>query len=301
MKEKILNHKIIVIVVCCVLVIGICAGTYFLTKGSDDTVSYESGVKKGDNKLIYNDEVTITKNDIYKYFLENTGDNEVLLLAINYICDQEITDQDAINAEIEELKTSYTEYAGTDLDTYAKQSGYADEADLVANVLTPSAKQRLLLEKYIDEKYDDLLKEYKVKYLKTITCDTESQAIQIIDQSTSAEAFDALMNENGGSDAGLVTKSSTSLDEKVIDNLSKFKKDGIYSKAIKTSDEKYVVIWVYNTDTSAVKNDIVESLKNISDISSENEAYYLKKYDFTVNEEAIRDLIKEQYPEYIGD
>lgn len=301
MKEKILNHKILIIIICCVLVIGIGTGIYFVTRSSDDTVSYESGVKKGDNKLLYNDEVTITKNDIYKYFLENSGDNEILLLAINYISNQEITDTDAINTEVEELKASYAGYSGTDLDTYAKQSGYADEAELVDDVITPSAKQRLLLEKYIDENYDELLKSYRVKYLKTITFDTESQAIQTIDQATSQEAFDELMNNNGGSDIGMVTKESTTIDEKVVDNLSKFKKDGVYSKAIKTSDEKYVVVWVYNTDTSAVKSDIVESLKNVSDISTDSEAYYLKKYHFTVNEKAIRDSIKEQYPEYFGD
>ena len=41
--------------------------------------------------------------------------------------------------------------------------------------------------------------------------------------------------------AGLVTKESSSVDSKIIKKLDKFTKDGIYAKAIKTSESKYAI------------------------------------------------------------
>lgn len=41
-----------------------------------------------------------------------------------------------------------------------------------------------------------------------------------------------------GTDAGMVTKKSSDLDSKICKKLDKFTKDGIYAKAIKTSESK---------------------------------------------------------------
>ena len=41
-------------------------------------------------------------------------------------------------------------------------------------------KFKLLQEKYVEDNFKSLVKEYKVKYLKYFTVDTESQALKII-------------------------------------------------------------------------------------------------------------------------
>lgn len=43
-------------------------------------------------------------------------------------------------------------------------------------------------------------------------------------------------------------KNQVALILKIIKKLDKFTKDGIYAKAIKTSESKYAIVWVYNTD-----------------------------------------------------
>ena len=108
------------------------------------------------------------------------------------------------------------------------------------------------------------------------------------------------MNENSGSDAGMVTTESTSVDSKIIDKLDKFTKDGLYSKVIKTSESKYAVIYVYNSDQSAIKDEIKSNLASISEMSTKMESYYLKQYNFDIYEEAIKDEIKEANEDYLG-
>ncbi|MDD8049460.1 MAG: hypothetical protein PHH04_07720 [Thomasclavelia sp.] len=298
MKEKFLNHKTVIIILCIVMILGISGGVFYaFNSGSDE--DYTTSVKNGDKSEVYNSSIKITKNDIYKYYLKQAGENEVLNLAMQEIADKEITDKDAINKKVEESKKTYATYADDGkIETYATSNGYSSLDSFVKEALEPDAKQQLLKAKYINKNYKKLLSSLKVKYLKTIECDTESAALNIIKQATSSEKWDELSTANSGSDLGMVTKSTSTLDSKIVKKLSSFTKDGVYKKAIKTSEKKYAVVWVYNTDTSKVKSDIKEALASEDSVSTKYEAYYLKKYDFEVNEDKIKDSIKKSYPSY---
>lgn len=276
------------------------AGTLLVGCGSSSAVSYSSEVSDGDKAVITIGDTKINKNEIYHYLLQQYGSSEVLSLALTYIADQEITDEDAIKAKVDEKVASIKENISTTLDEYAKQLGYDSEQDYIDDIVTIGVKQELLKEKYIDKNYKDLVKEYKVKYLKIITVDTESGALNLIDQIKDGADFDTVMNENSGSDAGMVTTKSTSVDSKIIDKLDKFTKDGLYSKVIKTSESKYAVVYVYNSDQSNIKDEIKSNLAAISEMSTKMESYYLKQYNFDIYEEAIKDEIKESNEDYLG-
>ena len=289
LKDKLYQYRLLVIIVCICLIGGCGYGLYKSFNKKDD--SYVTHVKDGDSEVVKTGDVTITKDDLYEYFLDNDGLNMTLNSAINYVADQEITDEDAINSKVEELKQQYLQYASTsDLETYAKDAGYESEDDFVKQILEPNAKIQLLQEKFVEDNFKSLVKEYKVKYLKYFTVDTESQALKIIKDCTSEESFTNYFNENSGTDAGLVTKESSSVDSKIIKKLDKFTKDGIYAKAIKTSESKYAIVWVYNTDKS--------SLTSISNFSTKCETSYLRKYNFDVYEPSIKKKIKKSSKDY---
>ena len=296
LKDKLYQYRLLVIIVCICLIGGCGYGLYKSFNKKDD--SYVTHVKDGDSAVVKTGDVTITKDDLYEYFLDNDGLNMTLNSAINYVADQEITDEDAINSKVEELK-QYLQYASTsDLETYAKDAGYESEDDFVKQILEPNAKIQLLQEKFVEDNFKSLVKEYKVKYLKYFTVDTESQALKIIKDCTSEESFTNYFNENSGTDAGLVTKESSSVDSKIIKKLDKFTKDGIYAKAIKTSESKYAIVWVYNTDKSNLKDEIKESLTSISNFSTKCETSYLRKYNFDVYEPSIKKKIKKSSKDY---
>ena len=297
LKDKLYQYRLLVIIVCICLIGGCGYGLYKSFNKKDD--SYVTHVKEGDSEVVKTGDVTITKDDLYEQFLDNDGLNMTLNSAINYVADQEITDEDAINSKVEELKQQYLQYASTsDLETYAKDAGYESEDDFVKQILEPNAKIQLLQEKFVEDNFKSLVKEYKVKYLKYFTVDTESQALKIIKDCTSEESFTNYFNENSGTDAGLVTKESSSVDSKIIKKLDKFTKDGIYAKAIKTSESKYAIVWVYNTDKSNLKDEIKESLTSISNFSTKCETSYLRKYNFDVYEPSIKKKIKKSSKDY---
>jgi hypothetical protein len=96
----------------------------------------------------------------------------------------------------------------------------------------------------------------------------------------------------------MVTKKSSDLDSKIVKKLDKFTKDGIYAKAIKTSESKYAVVWVYNTDKSNLKDEIKKGLTSLSDFTTKCETYYLRKYNFDVYEPSIKKAIKKTSKNY---
>lgn len=276
------------------------AGTLLVGCGSSSAITYSSEVSDGDKTVITIGDTKITNNEIYHHLLKQFGSSEVLSLALTYIADQEVTDKEAIKAKIDEKVASTKENITTSLDEVAKQYGYKNEQEYIDKIITVGAKQDLLIDKYIDKNYNDLIKEYKVKYLKVITVDTESGALSLIDKIKEGADFDTVMNENNGSDVGMVTTKSTNVDSKIIKKLDKFTKDGIYDKVIKTSESKYAVVYVYNSDKSKIKDEVKSSLASVSEMSTKMESYYLKQYNFDIYEEAIKDEIKKSNEDYLG-
>ncbi len=276
------------------------AGTLLVGCGSSSAINYTSEVSNGDKAVITIGDTKITNNEIYHHLLKQFGSSEVLSLALTYIADQEVTDKEAIKTKVDEKVASTKEsLTTTSLDEVAKQYGFKNEQEYIDKIITVGVKQDLLKEKYIDKNYNDLIKEYKVKYLKIITVDTESGALSLIDKVKEGTDFDTVMTENSGSDIGLVTTKSTNVDSKIIEKLDKFTKDGIYNKVIKTSESKYAVVYVYNSDKSKIKDDVKSGLASVSEMSAKMESY-LKQYNFDIYEEAIKDEIKESNKDYLG-
>lgn len=297
---KLTKKMIALLVIAIVLVVGVITA-YIVTADKD---GYTSSVQNSSSEVISGD-VSVTKKGLYEYLLDNYGANEVLNEAYNKITAKEITDKDAINTKVKELKQRYAEYSGS-FETYAKNQGYSDAKAFEKEVVVPEAKSDLLEEKYLDTKFNDVCKKYNVSYLKIVEYSKESEALKALKTVTSADAMTALMNANTSSstDLGFVCSksSTTTVDKKIIKALSKFtslKTDSVYKEAVKLSTGKYAVVYVYNTDKSAQKNDIVESLLNLGDVKTDIETYYLKKYKFTVDDEKVKKQIKKISSKYV--
>lgn len=297
---KLTKKMIALLVIAIVLVAGVITA-YIVTADKD---GYTSSVQNSSSEVISGD-VSVTKKGLYEYLLDNYGANEALNEAYNKITAKEITDKDAINTKVKELKQRYAEYSGS-FETYAKNQGYSDAKTFEKEVIVPEAKSDLLEEKFLDTKFNDVCKKYNVSYLKIVEYSKESEALKALKTVTSADAMNTLMNANTSSstDLGFVCSksSTTTVDKKIIKALSKFtslKTDGVYKEAVKLSTSKYAVVYVYNTDKSAQKNDIVKNLLNLGDVKTDIETYYLKKYKFTVDDEKVKKQIKKISSKYV--
>lgn len=266
---------------------------------SSSSSEYTTSLSDGKNAIVTGEGISVTKDDIYKTLLKQYGPSQVVNMALQYIADKEITDQEAIDKKLQETIDQYAQYMENGIDQYAVDQGYKDKQDYIDQVLMPSVKSDLLKSKYVNDKFDDLLKEYKVKYLKVLIVASESEALEIIEKSKDEETFNTILTEKSGNDYGMITNENTSIDSAIIAKLDKFTKDGIYSKAIKTSDDKYAIVYVYNSDTKSKKDEIISNLSSLSSLTTKCQTYYLQNYKFSVYEDPIKDIIEETNEEYL--
>ena len=266
------------------------------------SLSYNTELSDGSDTLASTDSMTITKQDLYLYILENYGADEVLDEALRTVADLEITDEDEVAELVEERQETYASYAD-DLEDYATSLGYEDADQFTELVIEPDVKQTLLIEKYIDDNYDDLIEDYQACSLKVIIVEKESEALTIIEDEPDADDFDALIEDeysDEGEDYGVVTK-NTSLDDNLLDLLEDFmeiEEEGVYEEAILLSDDTYAAVYIYDCDKEENSDTYKEALESEDDITDEAQVYYLKKYEFTVYEQLLKEEITEINEDY---
>ncbi|MCD8027532.1 MAG: hypothetical protein LUF02_02490 [Erysipelotrichaceae bacterium] len=275
-----------------------CAGLLAACSSS----GYSVEVSDADSVLVSDSTLSVTKQGFFEYLMDSYGANEVLVEALTKIADIELTDEDELNDLVEEIKAEYASYTDDDLSTYASYMGNDDVNEYVEQIIVPSAKQELLREHYISDNLEDMIEEYSVCSFKKIVVEKESEALNIISEATDEDAFDELMEEysDDAEDAGMVTINST-LDDNlvdILDELSAIEEDGVYSSAIKLSDDTYAVVYLYDTDHSNT-DEIIDTLSSDSDVQEYIEGIYLKKYNFDVYDSKIKAAIEEISDQYL--
>ena len=302
-----LSKKSIAMIIVIVLLIGGCFTGYFINKNSN---GYDT--KVSDNKDMITGDVTVSKQGFFEYLLDQSGAQKTVDNAYNAIANKELptkTYQSQIDEQVKKLEDSYKSYMGS-LESYATSLGYKDVKTFEKEFVMPTTKKTVLKNKYLKEKYNDIVKTYKPAYIKTITVEKESIAIKLIKQATSQDAFDKLMKDgaysSNANDYKLVTTKTdtTTLNKRIKNKLSAFSKmktDGVYPAAIKQTTKKYVVVFVYNTDKTKNKDAYINDLGSVSDLDEDAEVYYLKKYKFTVYDKKLKKAIKAINKKYIND
>lgn len=263
--------------------------------------AYSVKVSDGDKVLVSDSEMQVTKQGYFEFLLTQYGAGSLLDQSLEMIADKEVTDTKAIEKATQESIDKYAKYADGDLEKYAKKLGYASKDEFVEKVLRLDAKIDLLHKKYIQDNLDKFLKDYQVAQLKMISFDKESEALAFIKETKTEKDFDKKLKDKKGEDMGVVSNKTSTLDEnllKALDKLSAVKNDGLYSSAIKLSDDKYAVVYVYDT---AHKNtdDIINHLTSLSDLTEEINGIYLKKYHFDVLDERVKDSVKKISSQYV--
>ena len=283
--------KLLIVLSCALLLTGCKAASSYEVKVSDNTKT-----------LLTVDGVEISKQGYFEALLDSYGADKIISECLEKIADKEVTDTKKVEELVKERKKVYEDYLKTSLDEFAKQMGYKNEAEFVDDALRPDAKQEVLRGQYISANFDALMSEYKVTRLKKIVVELESEAIAIINEAKDKAAFDSLMtkHKDKAQDLDIVTK-NTSLDSNILkklDELYKLDKDGVVPTAVKQADGKFAVLYVYDTKKED-KQEYVDALTVDTTLQGVIESYYLKKYNFNVYDQKLKETIKHFNTGYI--
>ena len=302
--KKPINKKAIAGLVLAIILAAGCIGGYYYVKNTKEA-DYVSKVTDGSKDLITGD-ATVSKQGYYEYLMDGSGASEIVSQALTNIANKELTtkaDKTSIETETKALEDQYKNYMGSVKD-YAKSVGYSSEEAFRKATLTPNAKQNALVKKYLTSKFTTAINKYKVSYVKYFTYEKESQALKTIQSIKSEDDYKKLAEASSTSNDVGILSTKSSADSNLVKKASAFykmKKDGVYGSAVKLSTGAYAVVYVYNTDRAAHKDDIVSALYKLDKVKTDINAYYLNKYHFTVYDNKMKKAIKEISKSYIKD
>ena len=145
----------------------------------------------------------ITKKDLYDRMVKDDAANTIITKAMEIIANAEIEDSDEITKAAQELFDSYKEQLESqgDFEEVLKNLGYDSVDDFMKFCVTRS-KSNKLVEKYIDEKWDDIFREYLPLKARMIFID----ASDIGNEAAREKANEAITTINNSLAAGKVSQ-----------------------------------------------------------------------------------------------
>jgi len=241
---------------------------------------------------------TITKGDLYELMNSAYGATTVINDANKTIADLEIEVTDEMKETAESTLETYVSMYGDSFTSYLEQVGMTEE-DYVNETLIPSLQAEQLVNKYIEDQWDTLVSTYKPVKATLISFTSEDDAnaaLEEVNGGTDAET--AAGNHNGTyTESKVYTTESTSLDSMVRTILFAATEDDGWAHVPGSDGSTYYLIKVDNSDPSSFKDEAVEALSTISDVSDDSTTYFFKKYNFHIYDKTIYDAVAADYPD----
>lgn len=270
---------------------------------SKESTSFITKVSSGDETIANIAGEDVTKQTLYKQLIDALGANKVVEKALQDIATIVITDQEAIDAKVQENVDKYENMFQdeTQLNEFLKNQGVSSMDELKEKQFIPNAKVTLLIEKYINDNFSTLSDEYAYSYIQTFSLDSGSDAADLITKINNGDiTFEDAAKENTGSEVEgeLCYIDNTSLDKNIVAKAKEFVQSGIYGTPITTTDGRYAIVKIVDVDREAHKDEIVKSLTQNQKVSQQAQAYYLNEYKFEVDEPSLKKRIQ-AYNEYL--
>ena len=268
----------------------------------------KTSLTNGDEALITVGKTEITKDEIYSALKSENGVTIILSKLTNFIIDKEVPITDEIKKEAKDYVEQFTKYMGEDtFKTYIKTLGYETVDEYVEGVVISSVRSNKITDKYIDEKYEDLNKEYqfrKVQILQTSDSKIASE-IQLAMKDGKLTFEDALVQYKDKLTTSTFTgkeqviSNQVSLDSSIVKNIFAVEEDntllGEYQFNAKL--DTFYIVKVVSTNVS--KEDASSAIYEIKTIDDQAFAYFLEKYGFVVYDIDLYNGIKSQAPVYL--
>jgi len=241
---------------------------------------------------------TITKGDLYELMNSAYGATTVINDANKTIADLEIEVTDEMKETAESTLETYVSMYGDSFTSYLEQVGMTEE-DYVNETLIPSLQAEQLVNKYIEDQWDTLVSTYKPVKATLISFTSEDDAnaaLEEVNGGTDAET--AAGSHNGTyTESKVYTTESTSLDSMVRTILFAATEDDGWAHVPGSDGSTYYLVKVDNSDPSSFKDEAVEALSTISDVSDDSTTYFFKKYNFHIYDKTIYDAVAADYPD----
>lgn len=275
--------KLIVALMIGALTLSACSSSAKTSVSTDPVVSYNNQA--------------LTKNDLYQTFVYN-GDvfSVALSKAINSIGPKEL-EATAIDAEITKVLDTYIASHGDALEGKLKEAGFDSIDQFKEEAIRPQAIQTLLVEKYLVDQKDSILKEFKFRAARYISFDSEDEAkaaIKALNEGTAT--WETFASSRDATDLPLLYKGFTDSKTGVstINAILDATKEGLMDKPVK-ANTVFTVIEIIDLGSESLDEKIKLYSSEIKSISNASLLFFFEKNNITFHDQRVQEQFDAVY------
>ncbi len=257
-----------------------------------------------DQAVVTIDNNSYTRGQFYDALVTSNSTVLVTNKLVSMVYENIIGDDEAINEQvttiIDELKGSDNTY----FQLYLSYMGYADE-EAYAKDMTLFLKQDALVEKYLEDNYDQLFTQYKpkmVRMLQTSDSDNADTALALIkDGADFAATTVAYGNANYTGVPQLIHNKSTNVSSNVLLAIQSYNEATILDAVVVNSEGTlFNVIEITDVDSDSLKEAFIAELKQDQSVMKTALASFIRAGNFTVFDKIVFDALTSSNPEFLN-
>ncbi len=282
----------------------LCGGCLMLLAGCS---TGQTTLSNGSETLMTIGTKTIDKEDEYNLMKWVYGPTSTINMVNNMIYDQEIGLTDEIQKEAQKTLDQYKEMDGFEQQIQAM--GYESAEDYMNKVLVRPLQKSALQEKYFSEAKQEIIDQFDpvlALIIETDSQDNANKALEALKDGQDGGKVGAQYASEEASYTGLeeiITTQDTALPTPLLNAILDATQDGVlnevYTNDTSTDDKIYYVAKVVSRDYDKNLSLIIKALSSNSEIATDSQVFYLKKYDFEVHDQDLFDYYKVMNPEYL--
>lgn len=243
---------------------------------------------------------SVTKGDVYTMLKSSSGAVTAITNANKVISREEIEVTDEMKEQAQSTLDSYKTYYGDTFTTYLEQMGMNDE-EYLNDYLIPSLQAEKLTGKYIEENFAKVVSMYapiKATVLTFTSEDDANAALSELKDGSKDPATAAKDHNSTSTDTSeIYTIESTDIDSTVRTVMNSAKPEDGWTMVPASDSSSYVVLKVDDSDVENYRDEAIEKLSSITNITNDSTTYWFKKYGFHIYDKVIYDAVAADYPD----
>ena len=259
-------------------------------------------ISNGKEAIVTVGKQDVTKDDVYEVLNASLGAQVAITNSIKTVSSKEITDTEDIEKQAKEQLENLKSIYGDQFNEVLKQMNVTEE-DYLNDYVIPAIKASELNKVYIDEHFDELIKQYEPIQATVLAFTSQEDANAALSglkdgSITAIEAatkYDATTKGN----SEIITLDSVNYDAVTLSSLRSLSEDDGWTSINSENGSTFYVMKVDSKDPNAFKDEFVTFVTSNPAFPNTVTEYYFKKYGFHVYDITLYNVIKAQQPKLL--
>lgn len=274
-----------------------CAALLLLTGCSDASTSTNTK-----EELFTVGKTSVNTNDIYQAMLPASGTSTTVNIIQTKILEDIIPVTDEIKSEADKFIEETKKSIGDTFEDQLKQAGFKDVEEYKTKVAIPNAQNKELTKKYVNDKFDELATQYTPVKVEVLQFATEAEANDAHEKVKSGSSMATVGEELGTTTTydgkeTVYAKGGTLPQEALTSALNG--EPGLRDVMATANAEgamSYYVINTIATDANSFKEEALDVIAAIQEVSTDASSYYFREYHFSIFDKTVDDGVKSTLP-----